>query len=120
MKAAPKATSKAGFWEWAFESSGRNPLSWQGSARNLLEGADAVKSRVYVDPTDNSMHSLAAVQALLLGLAIECLLKGMWIKTHKAWLEKNASFSLTKNGRYVGIPGAGDHELKQLPQWQQR
>lgn len=66
------------------------------------------------------MHSLAAVQALLLGLAIECLLKGMWIKTHKAWLEKNASFSLTKNGRYVGIPGAGDHELKQLPQWQQR
>ena len=112
MKAARKRRLE--FWEWAFESSGSNPLSWQASAKDLLEGAAAVKSRVVPDPTGNSMHSLAVVQALLLGFALECLLKGMWIKTHKAWLEKNTPFSLTRNGRYVGIPGAGDHELKQL------
>jgi hypothetical protein len=60
------------------------------------------------------MHSLAAVQAMLLGLALECLLKGLWIKKHQAWLDKNRDFSLTRNGKYVGIPGAGDHDLKQL------
>jgi hypothetical protein len=60
------------------------------------------------------MHSLAAVQAMLLGLALECLLKGMWIKNKKAWLEENKEFSLTKNGKYVRIPRVGDHELLRL------
>lgn len=85
------------FLEWAFEQSGRNPLAWQASAKNLLEGADAVGARVH--DLGNVMHSLAAVQAMLLGLALECLLKGMWIKKHQSWLEKNKTFSLTKNGK---------------------
>jgi hypothetical protein len=73
------------FHEWAFESAGTNPLGWQQSAKDLLEAADAVKARV-VDVFDGGMHSLAAVQAMLVGMALECLLKGMWIKKHKACL----------------------------------
>ena len=60
------------------------------------------------------MHSLAAVQAMLLGLAIECLLKGMWIKKKQPWIDENREHELTKNGTWVGIPDAGDHDLKQL------
>ena len=100
---------KTDFWEWAFESSGRNPLSWQASARDLLEGAEAVKDRV--PAFSGLMPSLASVQALLLGLALECLLKALWIKSHKAWLDAHKEFSLTQNGEYVGIPNVNDHDL---------
>ena len=110
--ATAKLPRKQTFEEWAFESSGRNPLSWDASAKDLLEGAKAIGERV--SDLGDMMHTLAGVQAMLLGLAIECLLKGIWIKSHKAWLDKNKDFSLTKNGQYVGIPGAGDHELLQL------
>jgi hypothetical protein len=98
--------------QWAFESAGRNPLSWRASADDLLSAANAVKEKVL--DLGPMMHSLAAVQAMLLGLALECLLKGMWIKKHRAWLAQHKGFSLTKSGKYVGIPGAGDHELRQL------
>ena len=47
------------FWEWAFEQSGTNPLSWQHSARDLLEAADVVKARVQ-NLGVGLMHSLAA------------------------------------------------------------
>ena len=89
--------------ERAFEDLGRNPLAWWHSARNLIDGAEAVKEKV--QDVGELMHSLTAVQAMLLGLAIECLLKGMWIK---------AGNTLTKDGRYARVPEAGDHELKQL------
>ena len=65
----------------------RNPLPWQASAKDLLEAADAVKSRVH-NLGGGMMHSLAAVQAMLLGLAIECLLKGMWIKKKQPWIDQ--------------------------------
>ena len=107
------AANQDAFLEWAFEQSGRNPLPWQYSAKDLLEAANAVKSRVY-NSGDGMMHSLAAVQAMLLGFAIECLLKGMWIKKHQPWIDENRQHGLTKNGKFVGIPGAGDHDLKQL------
>jgi hypothetical protein len=87
------------FHEWAFESAGTNPLGWQQSAKDLLEAADAVKARV-VDVFDGGMHSLAAVQAMLVGMALECLLKGMWIKKHKAW--KNTV--LTFGGKKPKVP----------------
>jgi hypothetical protein len=60
-----------GFHEWAFESAGTNPLGWQQSAKDLLEAADAVKTRV-VDVFDGGMHSLAAVQATGYMLGCRC------------------------------------------------
>ena len=98
------------FWEWSFEQSGKNPLAWQASAKDLLEAAEAVKAKV-IGHGDGLMHSLVAVQAMLLGLALECLLKGVWIKKHQPW---TGSDGLTKGGKYVGIPGAHDHRLEQL------
>ena len=100
------------FIEWAFESSGRNPLAWEASARNLIDAANAVKAKV-IDFSP-MMHSLEAVQAMLVGYALECLLKGMWIKNNKAWLDEHKEFSLTKDGKYQRIPGTNDHQLIQL------
>jgi len=104
------------FHEWAFESAGTNPLGWQQSAKDLLEAADAVKARGG-DVVDGGMHSLAAVQAMLVGMALECLLKGMWIKKHKAW--KNTVLGLTFGGKKPKVPNGkggsvGDHELLPL------
>ena len=103
--------TKTDFWIWSFEQTGTNPLAWQHSAKDLIEGADAVKARVQ-DVGAGFMHSLAAVQAMLLGMALECLLKGMWIKKHKAW--KNTTLGLTFGGKKPRIRGVGDHELRQL------
>jgi hypothetical protein len=89
------------FHEWEFESAGSNPLGWQHSAKDLLEAADAVKARV-VDVFDGGMDSVAAVQAMLVGMALECLLKGMWIKKHKAW--KNTVLGLTFRGKKPKVP----------------
>ncbi len=93
------------FLEWAFDQSGRNPLAWEHSAADLLSAAEAVKEKV-IDFGEGGMHSLAAVQAMLLGFAIECMLKGMYIKT--------TGNTLTHDGRYQGIPNAGDHQLGQI------
>lgn len=106
--AKTKANKRTDFWNWAFESTGRNPLAWQASAKDLLEGAEAVKDRV--PAFSGLMPTLASVQALLLGLALECLLKALWIKSHRAWLDKHKEFSLTRNGEYVGIPNVNDHD----------
>jgi hypothetical protein len=98
------------FLRWAHEGAGENPLTWQASARDLLDAATAVKASV-LDIGDGLMHSLAAVQAMLLGMALECLFKGMYIKRYRVWEEADKAHAIVKNGQYVGIPGVGDHQL---------
>jgi hypothetical protein len=90
-------------WQQAFESTGNNPLSWRHSAENLLTGARAVRKEVR--DFGRMMHSLAAVEALLLGFAIECLLKAIYI---------NGGNTLVKQGKYVHVRNAADHDLIQL------
>ena len=104
------ADTRDDFLRWAHEGTGENPLTWQASAQNLLDAAAAVKARVL--PMEGGlMHSLAAVQAMLLGMALECLFKGMYIKRHRVWEEADRAHALVRNGQYVGVPGAGDHQL---------
>ena len=52
------------------------------------------------------MEDIVAVQAMLLGLAIECALKGKYVK--------DGGRLTDAKGRFVGVPGAGDHDLVQL------
>ena len=56
------------FLEWAYGVAGENPGAWQASAKDLLDGAMAVKDKV--QPFSNAMHSLAGVEAMLLGMAL--------------------------------------------------
>jgi len=91
------------FLEWAFDNSGQNPLAWRSSADDLLAAAAAVTEKV--GNFGEMMHSLAAVQAMLLGMAIECMLKGIYIE---------AGNRLTANGRFLEVPGVGAHQLAQI------
>ena len=101
------------FLKWAHEGAGENPLTWQASARDLLEAATAVEARV--QPIENGlMHTLAAVQAMLLGMALECLFKGIYIKRYRVWEEMDKAHSLVKDGKYVEMPGVGPHQLLQM------
>ena len=100
------------FLEWAYGVAGENPGAWQASAKDLLDGAMAVKDKV--QPFSNAMHSLAGVEAMLLGMALECLLKGIYIRRHRVWEDPAKEHALVKDGKYVGVKDAGDHELLQL------
>lgn len=46
-----------------------------------------------------------AVRAMLLGYAIECALKGLWVRRGN---------KIVQNGKYVGLPGVPDHDLAKL------
>ena len=91
------------FLWWSYHVSGENPAAWQVSAKDLLDAAMAVKAKV--QPFDNAMDPLARVEAMLLGMALECLLKGMYIRRRHA---------LVKDGEYVGVKDAGAHQLLQF------
>ena len=97
---------------WSYHVSGENPAAWQAFAKDLLDGAMAVKAKVH--PFDNAMHSLARVEAMLLGMALECLLKGIYIKRHRVWADPAKEHALVKDGKYVRVKDAGDHDLVQL------
>ncbi len=100
------------FLKWAYGNAGENPAAWQVSAKDLLAAAMAVKAKV--QPFDNAMDPLARVEAMLLGIALECLLKGMYIRRHRVWEDPTKAHALVKNDIYVGVKDAGDHELLQL------
>src|SRR3990172_2546400 len=51
------------------------------------------------------MPMLLCVRAMLLGYAIECTLKALWVRKGN---------KLIRNGKYKGVPGANDHNLSQL------
>ena len=57
---------------------------------------------------EEAMPALLAVRAMLLGYAVECALKALWVR--------KKGNDLVRNGKYVGVKGAGDHNLVQLAQ----
>jgi len=87
--------------------------SWRLAADDLLIASQVLKERA--ESFDrNSLAAgdpippegrLGAVELMLKGMAIECLLKALWLKLGN---------TLVKDGRYVGVRGAADHDLPQL------
>jgi hypothetical protein len=51
------------------------------------------------------MPMLLSVRAMLLGFALECCLKALWVRKGN---------KIVRNGRYKGVTGAKDHNLVQL------
>lgn len=52
------------------------------------------------------MPALLAVRAMILGFALECSLKALWLKQ-----DDN---KIVRDGKYCGVTGANDHDLVQL------
>lgn len=88
---------------------GNSPDAWRSSAGDLLASATVLRERRgAVEPDSSSATDtwrLHPVELMLRGMAIECLLKALWVK---------GGNKLVKDGKYIGVHGAGDHRLVQL------
>src|SRR5688572_5948664 len=82
------------------DMTGNNPSAWFSSVETLMRAAERVRDDTPAQLPDGTELMLAtnAVYAMLLGYAAECSLKGLWVK---------AGNSIVKDGRYVGVRGAG-------------
>ena len=95
------------------EATAHNPTAWYYCAETLLESADHI--RLGLEAADRHklleragyMDTHYLTYGLLLGYAIECILKGIWVKNGNTLVEDGR---LKKNA----IPDAGEHELGQI------
>lgn len=87
---------------------GNSPHAWESRARDLLAAATVLRHHRESMDSNSAPAPTALIlpaELMLDGMAIECLLKAAWVKRgHK----------LAKDGKYLGVPGAGDHDLVQL------
>jgi hypothetical protein len=76
------------------------------AARILKDHRDRFDvNRLKVGDTVPDEGKILFPELMLRGFAIECLLKGLYVK---------AGNKLASGGRYLGVRGAGDHDLLQL------
>jgi len=95
------------------ERAGNLTAAWRSVADSLLAAAQVLRERS--EPLDPGSHApgapvppdgrLGAVELMLKGMAVECLLKALWLKQGN---------KLVEAGQYSGVPGAGEHDLPQL------
>jgi hypothetical protein len=113
---APTRPAQSQEWrEFVFDNAGNSTVHWMMYAQSLLDSAAAIRKNVHVfrrklfrrrpDPDLAYFDSQADVFLLLQGLAIECLLKTKYVSDGGV---------LAKNGRFIGIKGAGSHNLRQI------
>lgn len=112
------------FWKRQFETGGNLPRCWFGSAFDLLTAADVLdrfkgdlrgeiietmRSGRHEEPKMTRRRwermSVETVSPMLRAMAIECLLKALWLK-HGGML--------AKDGRYVGVSKKNEHRLHDL------
>jgi len=97
-----------------FDLIGNMPETWVMSAEDLLAASRIL--RIHWERFDHlAMHvgdpipdegKIHSVILMLQGLAIECLLKALYLQRGKG--------KLAENGKYLEIKGAGSHDLVQL------
>jgi hypothetical protein len=97
--------------EW-FESIGNDPISWALKAEALLTSADVLDKQFPEVPQDEDdldafyeFFKLHQVAMMLKGMAIECLLKSIWIARISP---------LVVEGKFRSIPGTKNHDLLSL------
>lgn len=96
-----------------FNMAGNMPMAWGLAADSLLAAAGILKDRRdRYDPRRLKVGNFVPdggkilfPELMLRGFAVECLLKGLYVKARN---------TLASGGKYVGVKGAGDHNLLQL------
>jgi hypothetical protein len=87
--------------------------TWWSVAGDLLAAAQLLKEgRESLDLTTLSSEDaippegrVGAVELMLRGMAVECLMKGLWVKNGNP---------IVKDGKYVKVTGTDNHDLVQL------
>lgn len=95
------------------EGAGNLPRAWEAAAEDLLAAAQILKERhesfdrESLGPGDSMPpeSGVKPVELMLRGMAIECMLKALWVKQGNA---------IVRAGKYLGVHGAGQHDLPQL------
>jgi hypothetical protein len=91
------------------EITGNNPNAWYSWVETLTRAANRVREDDTQLPSlpggEEGMFAINAVYAMLLGYAIECALKGLWVA---------AGNKIVENGQYSGVRNIGPHELGKL------
>ncbi|MCH7501283.1 MAG: hypothetical protein IH886_14995 [Nitrospinae bacterium] len=101
----------------AYEESGNSPESWILTSKNLLISASILKDAFNnalssKDESTNGKHRMDIMmgafmpELMLRSFALECLFKALW-------LSKNNN-QLVQDGKFVGVDGYKNHELKIL------
>jgi len=97
-----------------FHANGNDPQAWRMSADELLATARVLKRQREAVSRDESRPGdlvpdesrVGAVEKMLQGFAVECLLKALWVKQ---------GHRLADKGRLVGVTGVKDqHDLRHL------
>lgn len=78
---------------------GNDPHAWRMVAHELLRAAQVLRQE------GSATHDFGAVSLMLCGMAIENLLKALWLKQGN---------QLSVAGTFQKVPGAGAHNLQQL------
>lgn len=93
----------------SYSAAANSPSAWASAADGLLAAADVLRERRTVAERDDELARGACrthpPELMLRGMAIECLLKAVWVARGQA---------LVENGEYKRIPKAQDHDLQQL------
>lgn len=91
------------------ERMGNSWVAWLAWAFALEEAEVSLGDRTshWIEKGQVVMPMLLCVRAMLLGYALECCLKALWVKRGN---------KLIHNGKYEGVKGANDHDLVQLAQ----
>lgn len=95
------------------EGAGNLPRAWEGAAEDLLAAAQILKERhesfdrASLGPNDPMPpeSGVKPVELMLRGMAVECMLKALWLKRGNV---------IVRDGKYFGVRGAGQHDLPQL------
>jgi hypothetical protein len=94
-----------------FEEIAHLPQAWYYSAETLFGSAEYILAGLQHGPaakrsiTHGHMDTHYNSYGLLLGCALECILKGLWVAHRHA---------VARNGRLLRIRGVGDHDLLAL------
>lgn len=83
------------------ETVGNDPLAWRMVAHELLAASDVLRRE------SSTTHTFGAVSLMLCGMAIENLLKALWLKQGN---------QISHSGTFQPVLNAGAHGLQQLAQ----
>lgn len=98
-----------------FDRTGNSTDAWLSVAENLLfasqilaEKSDEPETHLPGQVTQLSTRArVAAIELMLKGMALECLLKALWVKQGNRFVQA---------GAFAPVSGAGAHDLRQLAQ----
>jgi hypothetical protein len=94
-----------------YEALGNSVFGWVFMADNLIESANILRKESYHwsgkfgEMPDFRSYRICDVVTMLYAMAIECLLKALWLQSGNV---------LVKDGEYIGVNGNKSHRLESL------